>query len=83
MIAEILVCAGCHGLDGKGGEGPALNNKVLLQSATDTYLVETIRRGRSGTAMASFLDPSPARPALAESDIDDVVAYLRSLQGGK
>jgi mono/diheme cytochrome c family protein len=76
-------CAGCHGADGKGGEGPALNNKVLLESATDAYLVETIRRGRRGTAMASFLEPSPIRPALAESDINDVVAYLRSLQGGK
>ena len=27
--------------------------------------------------------PLLVRPALAESDIDDVVAYLRSLQGGK
>jgi mono/diheme cytochrome c family protein len=76
-------CAGCHGPDGKGAEGPALNNQVLLQSAADTYLAETIRRGRRGTAMASFLDPSPVRPALAESDIDDVVAYLRSFQGVK
>jgi mono/diheme cytochrome c family protein len=76
-------CAGCHGQAGKGGEGPALNNKVLLQAATNEYLAGTIRRGRRGTAMASFLEPSPIRPALAESDIGDVVAYLRSLQGGK
>lgn len=76
-------CAGCHGAQGKGGEGPALNNKVLQDFATDTYLVETIRRGRRGTAMAAFAEPSPVRPALDASDIEAVVAYLRTLQGGK
>jgi mono/diheme cytochrome c family protein len=76
-------CSGCHGPQGKGGEGPALNNKVLHESATDSYLVETISRGRRGTAMAGFLEPSPVRPALTRGDIESVVAYLRSLQGGK
>ena len=76
-------CSGCHGLDGKGGEGPALNNRVLLQSASEAYLMGTIRHGRRGTAMASFLDPSPVRQALTESDIADVVAYLRSFEGVK
>lgn len=77
------VCGGCHGPRGQGGEGPALNNKVLLDSATDTYLVETIARGRRGTAMAGFLTSSPVRPALTREDIHSIVAYLRSLQGGK
>jgi cbb3-type cytochrome c oxidase subunit III len=76
-------CSGCHGSYGVGGEGPALNNKVLLESATDHYLMETIKRGRRGTAMSSFLEPSPVRPALTQSDIENLVAYLRSLQGGK
>ena len=76
-------CAGCHGMQGLGGEGPALNNKVLLESATDTYLVETIGRGRCGTVMAGFSEPSPVRPALAPVDIEAVIAYLRSLKGGK
>lgn len=76
-------CSGCHGSSGGGGEGPALNNRVLLESASDHYLVETIKRGRRGTAMSSFLEPSPVRPALTQSDIENLVAYLRSLQGGK
>jgi cytochrome c oxidase cbb3-type subunit 3 len=76
-------CAGCHGQEGKGGQGPALNNKVLLESATDTFFVETVRRGRRGTDMASFIEPSPARPVLSQPDIEAVVAYLRSLEGGK
>jgi cbb3-type cytochrome c oxidase subunit III len=76
-------CAGCHGQHGRGGEGPALNNKVLLESATDSYLVETISRGRRGTAMAPFVEPSPVRVTLTRAEIEAVVAYLRSLQGGK
>lgn len=77
------VCAGCHGDRGQGGEGPALRNKVLLETATDTYLVETIRRGRRGTAMAGFAEPSPVRPTLTAADIEAVVVYLRSTEGGK
>jgi cytochrome c oxidase cbb3-type subunit 3 len=76
-------CGGCHGMKGQGGEAPALNNKVLLETATDTYLYETIGRGRRGTVMAGFFEPTPVRPALARSDIEAVIAYLRSLQGGK
>jgi len=74
-------CAGCHGATGEGGEGPALNNPVLQQFATDTYLVETIARGRRGTAMGAFLEPSPARRALARSEIEAIVAFIRSWGG--
>jgi cytochrome c oxidase cbb3-type subunit 3 len=74
-------CAGCHGGEGEGGEAPALNNPVLLGSATDTYLVETIARGRRGTVMAGFQSPAPTRPALARSEIEAVVAHLRTFQG--
>jgi len=74
-------CATCHGPDGGGGEGPMLVNSVLLGSATDTYLVETIRRGRQGTAMEGFATPSPTRPALSDPEIEAIVAYLRVKQG--
>ena len=76
-------CSMCHGEKGQGGEGLALNNKVLLANATDTYLVETIGRGRSGTAMEGFLTPSPVRRTLAPSEIEAIVAYIRSWEGGK
>jgi hypothetical protein len=45
--------------------------------------VETIGRGRLRTAMEGFLTPSPARPALAPSEIENIVAYLRSWEGVK
>ena len=76
-------CAGCHGQRGEGGEGPALNNQVLLATATDTYLVETIRQGRAGTPMVGFLEPSFTRPALTQAEIEAIVAYLRSWEGGQ
>jgi mono/diheme cytochrome c family protein len=76
-------CASCHGPRGEGGEGPALNNKVLLANATDTYLTETIRRGRRGTAMEGFANSSTVRPALATAEIESIVTYLRTWEAGK
>jgi mono/diheme cytochrome c family protein len=74
-------CSGCHGARGEGGEGPALNNPVLQQFATDSYLVETVTRGRRGTAMAGFLEPSSVRRALSSSEIEAVVTFIRTWEG--
>lgn len=71
-------CAGCHGPKGEGAEAPALNNQVLLASATDTYLTDTVGRGRRGTVMQGFLDPSPTRRTLAAPEIESVVAFIRT-----
>jgi len=71
-------CSGCHGPTGEGGEALALNNRVLLGSATDTYLAETIRRGRLGTLMQSFEQPSTAHPALSAGDIEALVTFIRT-----
>jgi cytochrome c oxidase cbb3-type subunit III len=71
-------CSGCHGADGEGGLGPALNNQALLAEATDTFLIETIARGRRGTGMMGFLPPSPVQRALTTSEIESIVAFIRS-----
>jgi cytochrome c oxidase cbb3-type subunit 3 len=76
-------CAGCHGAKGEGIEAPALNNKAFLASADDTYLVETIGRGRRGTGMQSFQQASTVHPALAPADIEALVAFLRSWEDKK
>jgi cbb3-type cytochrome c oxidase subunit III len=73
-------CAGCHGAAAEGGEGPALANPVLLGSATDSFLFETIRRGRRGTAMLGFAQPTPVRAALADAEIESIVTYLRTFE---
>lgn len=73
-------CASCHGERGQGNEGPALANRVLLASATDTYLAETVRRGRRGTTMPAFSAPSPVRGMLSEAEIESIVTHLRGWQ---
>jgi len=70
-------CAGCHGANGEGLEGPALANRVLLESASDTYLFETIRRGRRGTSMPAFSIASPVRRTLGNDDTESLVAHIR------
>lgn len=71
-------CATCHGAKGEGKEGPALNNPVLLQSATDRYLVETVIRGRRGTSMPSFRQASTTHRALSDREIEAIVSFIRT-----
>ena len=73
-----VYCQGCHGDKGQGLEGPALHNKVLLGSATDTYLFETISRGRTGTPMTGLSQPSPVHPALTAAEIESIVSFIRT-----
>ena len=72
-------CALCHGASGEGtDEGSALNNSVLLETATDTYLIETIGAGRPGTTMQAFLEPAVTRRALDPREIESIVTFLRT-----
>jgi mono/diheme cytochrome c family protein len=75
-------CASCHGARGEGGEGLALANPALLASATDTYLFESIARGRSETTMPGFARASPVRPALSAAEIEALVTHLRTWEVG-
>ncbi len=77
-ILYVAHCASCHGEQGEGAEAPALNNKVFLATAGDTYLVETIGRGRRDTTMHGFRHPSPVQPVLIPEDIESIVAFLRT-----
>ena len=72
-------CAGCHGKAGEGLEGPALGNKMFLTSATDTYLFETISRGRRGTVMQGFNSPSSVRRQLTREEIEAIIVFIRTL----
>jgi mono/diheme cytochrome c family protein len=71
-------CASCHGAHGEGKEGAALANLRFLAAATDTYLVETIHRGRRGTAMPAFGSPSPTHRVLGDAEIESIVTFMRS-----
>ena len=70
-------CAGCHGMNGRGGMAPEIGNPVFQRAATDEFIIRTIRNGRIGTAMPAF--QRPEAPAFGDQDIADVLAYLRTL----
>jgi cytochrome c oxidase cbb3-type subunit 3 len=71
-------CASCHGPSGEAKEGPALNNRALLQHATDRYLVESIKRGRRGTSMPPFGAPGTTHRVLSDGEIEDIVTFMRT-----
>jgi len=73
-------CASCHGDHAEGGVGPQLNNPVFLRTASDAMLREWIAYGKTGTPMRSFLKGEQGMVELRARQIDDIVAYLRSLE---
>lgn len=70
-------CTGCHGLNGIGKLAPALINPVFQKTASAALIYTTIAQGRRNTAMPAFLSPNGG--GLAETDIADLTAYVRSL----
>jgi putative heme-binding domain-containing protein len=67
-------CAGCHGLDARGGgQGPDLTSGRVARG-NEAVLMRTILKGVPGTAM-------PAND-LTESETRTVIAYIRSLGAG-
>ena len=72
------LCATCHGPAGNGyasDNAPSLRTTTFLASATDTFLRDSIVRGRPGTAMPAYGQGlgGPLSPA----DVQTLVAFLR------
>lgn len=67
-------CAPCHGIQGEGGVGVALNPNTFIQSSSNAKLVGLIQSGRDGTLMAAF------ESRLTGKEMADVVAFLRLWQ---
>jgi len=69
-------CASCHGPDGEGGAGPALNSEQFLTSASDEQIRALIAVGIPGSSMSAYsLDFGGP---LTSEQIDGLAAYLRS-----
>jgi len=84
-------CTNCHGDSGRGlGKGtgqsysrerdfkvvpPAIGNLGFLASVSDGMLKEVITNGIKGTAMPAF-----SKMGISGQGIDDIIAYLRSLE---
>ncbi|HEB59007.1 MAG TPA: c-type cytochrome [Gammaproteobacteria bacterium] len=76
------ICATCHGENGDGyvagGTGTAIGKEGFLSKASDGFIRETIKYGRSNTRMLGFTGPD-AMANLSDSEIDDIIAYLRTV----
>ncbi len=66
-------CAKCHGTPAQRVDAVHLANPVFLQLASDPFIRHAIVHGRPGTRMEAFGN------VLSEAQINDVVAYIRSL----
>ncbi|MCP4140037.1 MAG: c-type cytochrome [Chloroflexi bacterium] len=71
-------CASCHGSRGEGGVGPALNDKTLLEEASNGVLFATIQTGRPNTTMPAWGQSYGG--ALTDEDIHAVVDYIREYE---
>ena len=73
--ATFGLCMGCHGEDAAGrvGIGPRIASTSYLAAASDDFLAQTIKKGRSATTMI------PWENILSDQQVEAVIAYLRSL----
>lgn len=68
-------CAGCHGLDGHGGDkGPNIAGNAKVRHLSDTQVSSIISNGIPGTGMPAFHNFSAGQ-------VGSLVGYLRILQG--
>ena len=76
------ICATCHGPNGDGyaagGTGTAIGKASFLDKATDGFIRETIKKGRTNTRMIGYSGPE-AMANLNDGDVDDIIAYLRTV----
>lgn len=71
-----LNCSSCHGANGEGGVGPALNSQQFLQSTTTEQMMGLVAVGVPGTAMSAFSQDFGG--PLTDEQIKAVATFVRS-----
>jgi len=68
------VCAACHGENGSGGLGPAINSQQFLGRKSDEQIASTVIKGgqRPNSQMPAFGD------RLTSVEIDALVSFIRA-----
>ncbi|MFQ5408874.1 MAG: cytochrome c [Anaerolineales bacterium] len=69
-------CANCHGADGEGDRGPALNSHELLAQTTDEALFSLARTGVPGTIMPAWGQDFGG--PFTDEQIGHIVAFVRA-----
>lgn len=70
-------CLPCHGEQGQGGVGPRIASPQFLRTTSPDVLHHWIAKGRAGTAMKGFQANEQGITQLADTQIADIIAYLR------
>ena len=79
-------CAACHGADATGidGLGKDLHDNEFTNSLSDPELIAFLEVGRPASDPLNTtgvdMPPKGGNPALTDQDLQDIVAYLRTLQ---
>ncbi len=71
-------CATCHGKNGEGDIGPALNSRKFLQTADDSVIFGLIGSGVPGTGMPSWAQANGG--PFTDEQINDLVGFIRHWQ---
>lgn len=73
--AYAAVCAGCHGLDGKGGErAPDIASRPRVRELSDEAILHVLQNGVPNTSMPAFRSLGPDK-------LRALVTHVRELQG--
>ena len=84
--AYLGTCIACHGPDAKGvtGLGKDLTTSAFVKDKTNAALIEFVKTGRPASDPLNTtgvdMPPKGGNPALSDTDILNIVAYLRSIQ---
>lgn len=73
-LLYIQNCSGCHG---SNQLAPSLKSPAFQAEASDLFLANTIRNGRTDTAMPAFQHGDGL--GLDDKDIGDLVAFIRAM----
>jgi disulfide bond formation protein DsbB len=79
-------CAGCHGPNGEGGEGPgkAWTTSAFIRDSSNDELLNFIKVGRpiGDPANTTNVDmpPKGGNPTLTDQDLQNIIAFMRALQ---
>jgi len=72
-------CAGCHGVEGRGGAAIALADPVYLAIADDAVMRKVISNGMPGTSMPAFAQSGGGM--LTDKQIEVITSEIRSRWG--
>ncbi len=79
--AKFTLCAGCHGGDGRSG---ALPEYPKIAGQNEKYLVNALKAYKSGRRTGTYAALMAATANnLSDADIENLAAYLASLDDSK